>query len=171
MYIFRIICGLTQFTNKCHIAFAALEAVCFQTREVINMGLFPVLNPPLLFLYKFYIYIYIFIYARSLWKFNKLILVVQSLSHVRLFVTPWTAARQASLSFTISWSLLKLMSLSQWCHPLLLQPSIFPSIRVFSNESAHIPYEVYEVSLSFSHVWLFVTPLTAACKAPVCGIL
>ena len=62
----------------------------------------------------------------------------------RLFVTPWAAAHQASLSFTISWSLLKLMSIESvipsnhlvLCHPLLLLPSIFPGIRVFSNESA-----------------------------------
>ena len=62
---------------------------------------------------------------------------------VRLFVTPWTAAHQASLSITNSWSLLKLMSIKSvmpsnhliLCHPLLLPPSIFPSIRVFSNES------------------------------------
>ena len=68
---------------------------------------------------------------------------VQSLSHVQLFATPWTAARQASLSITNSWSFLKLMSVESvmpsnrliFCHPLLL-PSIFPSIRVFSNESA-----------------------------------
>ena len=68
---------------------------------------------------------------------------VQLHSHVRLFVTPWTAASQASLSFTISWSLLKLMSIElvmpsthlTLCCPLLLLPSIFPSIRVFSNES------------------------------------
>ena len=69
---------------------------------------------------------------------------VQSLSRVRLFATPWTAAHQASLSITNSRSLLKLMSI-EWvmpsnhlivCHPLLLLPSIFPSIRVFSNESA-----------------------------------
>ena len=67
---------------------------------------------------------------------------VQSLSHIRLFVTPWTAACQASLSITNSWSLLKLMSIGLvmpsnhliLCHPLLLLPSIFPSIRVFSNE-------------------------------------
>ena len=67
---------------------------------------------------------------------------VQSLSHVQLFATPWTAARQASLSITNSWSLLKLMSTELvmpsnhliLCCPLLL-PSIFPSIRVFSNES------------------------------------
>jgi len=71
--------------------------------------------------------------------------VVWSLSPVQLFVTPGTAACQASLSFTISWSLLKLMSIESvmpsnyliLCHPLLLLPSIFPSIRVFSNESAH----------------------------------
>ena len=63
---------------------------------------------------------------------------------VWLFVTPWTAALQASLSFTISWSSLKLMSIKSvmWsnhlilCHPLLFLPSIFPSIRVFSSESA-----------------------------------
>ena len=68
---------------------------------------------------------------------------VQSLSHVRLFATPWTAARQASLSITKSWSLLKLMSIELvmpsnhliLCHPFLLPPSIFPSFRVFSNES------------------------------------
>ena len=70
--------------------------------------------------------------------------VVQSLSHVRLFVTLWTAAGQASLSFTISLSLLKRMSIESvlpsnrlnLCDPLLLLPSVFPSIRVFSNESA-----------------------------------
>ena len=68
---------------------------------------------------------------------------VQSLSHVQLFATPWTVSRQASLSFTISQSLLKLMSIElvmpsnhlTLCRPLLLLPSIFPSIRVFSNES------------------------------------
>ena len=67
---------------------------------------------------------------------------VQLLSRVQLFVTPWIAAHQASLSSTISWSLLKLMSIESvmpsnhliLCRPLLL-PSIFPSIRVFSNES------------------------------------
>ena len=68
---------------------------------------------------------------------------VQSLSHVRLFATPWTAAQQASLSISNSWSLLKLMSIESMmpsnhlilCHPLLLLPSIFPSITVFSNDS------------------------------------
>ena len=69
---------------------------------------------------------------------------VQLLSHVQLFATPWIAARQASLSITNSWSLLKLMSIELvmpfnhliLCCPLLLLPSIFPTIRVFSNESA-----------------------------------
>ena len=65
--------------------------------------------------------------------------VVQSLSCLRLFVTPWTAAHQASLSFTISQSLLRLMVMPSnhliLCHPLILLPSIFPSIRLFSNES------------------------------------
>ena len=68
---------------------------------------------------------------------------VQLLSRVILFATPWTAARQASLSIINSWSLLKLMLIESvmpsnhliLCHPLLLPPSLFPSIRVFSNES------------------------------------
>ena len=68
---------------------------------------------------------------------------VQLLSHMQLFATPWTAARQASLSITNSQSLLKLMCIESvmpsnhliLCHPLLHPPSIFPSIRVFSNES------------------------------------
>ena len=83
--------------------------------------------------------------------------VVQSLSHVRLFVTPWTAACQASLSITNSQSLLKLMSIELMmptkhlilCHLLLLS-SVFPSIRVFSNESVlHIKWPKYW-SFSFS---------------------
>ena len=69
---------------------------------------------------------------------------VKSLSHVRLFATPWTAARQASLSITDSRSLPKFMSIESvmpsnnliLCHSLLRLPSIFPSIRVFSNEAA-----------------------------------
>ena len=69
----------------------------------------------------------------------KWFVVVQSLSRVWLFATPWTAACQASLSITNSWSLLKLMSIESvmpsnhliLCHPLLLLPSLFPSIRVF----------------------------------------
>ena len=84
--------------------------------------------------------------------------VVQSLSCVQLFVTPWTLASQVFLSFTISQNLLKFMStelvmLSNYlilCHPLLLLPSIFPSIRVFSNELVpHIRWPNYW-SFSFS---------------------
>ena len=79
----------------------------------------------------------------------------QLLSHVPLFATPWTAASQASLSVTNSRSLLKLTSVMPsshliLCHPLLLLPSIFPSIRVFSNESLlHIRWLKYW-SFSFS---------------------
>ena len=69
--------------------------------------------------------------------------VVESLSHVQLFATSWTNTHQVSLSFTICWRLLKFMSFELviqsihliLCHPLLLLPSIFPSIRVFSSES------------------------------------
>ena len=77
---------------------------------------------------------------------------VQLLSHVQLFATPWTVAHQASRSITYSWSLLKLMSIESvmpfnhliLCLPLLLSPSIFPSIRVFSNESVlHIRWPKY----------------------------
>ena len=88
---------------------------------------------------------------------------VQSLSRVRLFGTPWTAARQASLSITNSQGLLKLMSIESvmpsnhliLCHPLLLLPSIFPSIRVFPKESV-LPirwptYWSFSVSISPSN--------------------
>ena len=83
---------------------------------------------------------------------------VESLRRIWLFVTLWTAASQASLSITSSWSLLKLMSIEMvmpsnhliLCRPLLLLPSIFPSIRVFSNESVlHIRWPKYW-SFSFS---------------------
>ena len=88
-----------------------------------------------------------------------MVVVVQSFSCVQLFATPWTAAHQASLSLTISWSLLKLVSIELvmpsnhlvLCHPLLLLPLIFPSIRVFSNESAlHISWPKY-CSFSFCY--------------------
>ena len=80
------------------------------------------------------------------------VVAVQSLSCVQLFKTLWTAALQASLSFTISQSLLKLMSIESvmpsnhliLCRPLPLLPSIFPSIRVFSSESVlHIRWPEY----------------------------
>ena len=86
------------------------------------------------------------------------VFVVQLLCHIQLFVTCWTAAHQASLSFTISQSLLKLMSVESvmpsndliLCHPLLLLPSIFPRIRVFSNESALCIRWAKHWSFSFS---------------------
>ena len=85
-------------------------------------------------------------YSQYFYSFQGTVSSVQSLSHVQLFgvaATPWTAARQASLSAN-SWSLLRLMFIESVmpsnhlipCHPLLLLPSIFPSIMVFSNESA-----------------------------------
>ena len=91
------------------------------------------------------------------------VVAVESLSHVRLFVTPWTATCQASLSFTIFWSLLKLKSIETvmpsnhiiLCHPLLFLPSIFPSIKVFSNESVlrirWPKYWSFSFSISSSH--------------------
>ena len=94
--------------------------------------------------------------------------VVQSLSRVWLIVTPWTIACQASLSFTVSQSLFKLMSIESvmlsnyltLCHPLLLLPSTLPSIRVFSSEWAvHIRWPKYwsfsfSISLSNEYSWL-----------------
>ena len=89
-----------------------------------------------------------YFYKIKKWKQNNLPVEyvsnsVQSLNHVWIFATPWTAAHQASLSITNPQSLLKLMSIESvmpsnhliLCHPLFLLPSIFPSIRVFTNES------------------------------------
>ena len=81
-----------------------------------------------------------------------IVVVVELLSHVQLLASSWTAASQASSSFTLSWNLLKLMSIESvmpskhliLCRPSLLLPSIFPSIRVFINESAlHIRWSKY----------------------------
>ena len=92
------------------------------------------------------------------------IVVFQPLSSVQLFVTPWTAAHQASLSITNSQSLLKLMSIKLMmpsnhlilCHPLLFLPSIFPSIRAFFNESVlHLKWPKY---------WSFVFSISPAKK-------
>ena len=91
-----------------------------------------------------FVCIYHICYPFCVWLTSIGISSVQSLSHVRLFATPWTAARQASLSITNSLSPPKPMSIELvmpsnhliLCRPLLLLPSIFPSIRVFSNESA-----------------------------------
>ena len=89
---------------------------------------------------------------------SQLVSSVQSLSYVQVFVTPWTAARQDSLSINNSRSLLKVISIESvipsnhliLCHPLLLLPSIFPSIRVFSNESAPRSRWTEYQSFSFS---------------------
>ena len=107
-------------------------------------------------------------------------------SHIRLFATPWTAARQASLSFYISWSLLKLMSTELvmpsnhliLCYPLLL-PSIFPSFRVFSNELAPLirwpnywrfsfslsPSNEYSGLISFRMDWLDLLAVQGTLKS------
>ena len=99
-----------------------------------------------------------FLVARQHSKTKLIFSSVQLLSHVRLFVTPWIAVHLASLSITNSRNLLKLMSIESvmssnyliLCHPLLLLPSIFPSIRIFSSESAlHIRWPKYW-SFSFS---------------------
>ena len=112
---------------------------------------------------------------------------IQSLSHVQLFATPWTAARQASLSITNSWSSLKLLSIESvmpsshliLCRPLLLLPPISPSIRVFSNESTlHIrwpkywsfsfnvrPSNEYSGLISFRVDWLGVLAVQGALKS------
>ena len=112
---------------------------------------------------------------------------VQSLSHIRLFVTPWTAARQASLSHTNSQSPPKPMSIESvmpsnyliLCHPLFLLPSIFPSIRVFSNESALCirwpkywsfsfnisPSNEHPGLISFRMDWLDLLAVQGTCKS------
>ena len=110
---------------------------------------------------------------------------VQLLSSVRLFVTQWTAACQASLSITNSWSLLKLMSIESVMpsnhlilhHPLLLLPSVFPSIRVFSNVSVlHIrwpkhwsfsisPSNEYSVLISFRIDWFDLLAVQGTLKS------
>ena len=98
------------------------------------------------------------------------VFVVQRLSHVWLFATPWTVACQASLSITTSQNLLKLMSIELvmpsnhliLCHPLLLLPSVFPSIRIFSNESTlHIRWpKDWSFSISPSNEYLGLISFT-----------
>ena len=112
---------------------------------------------------------------------------VQPLSLIQLFATPWTAARQASLSITNSRSLLRLLSIKSvmpsnhliLCCPLLLPPSIFPSIRVFSNESVLLirwpkywsfsfsisPYNEYSGLISFRMDWLDILALQRTLKS------
>ena len=117
---------------------------------------------------------------------GKQIVAVQLLSCIQLFVTPWTAARQASLSITNFWSLLKLMSIESvmpsthliLCRPFLL-PSVFPSIRVFSNKSVlHIrwpkywsfnfsisPSKEYSGLISFRMDWLVLLAVQGTFKS------
>ena len=107
---------------------------------------------------------------------------VQSLSHVWLFATPWTAAHQASLSITNSRRPPKPMSIESvmpsnhliLCRPLLLLLSIFPNIRIFSNESVFqirwpkywsFSFSISQSVQSLSHVWLVATPWTSGCQA------
>ena len=115
---------------------------------------------------------------------------VQSHSHIQLFVTPWTTACQASLSITNSLSLLKLMSIKSvmpsnhliLCHPLLLLPSIFPSIRVFSNESvlrirwpkywsfSISPSNEYSGLISFRMDWFDLLAIQGTLRSLVSGV-
>ena len=132
---------------------------------------------------------------RTVWRFLKMLKIyyhqfssVQSLSCDPLFRTPWTAACQASLSISNSWSLLKLMSIESvmssnhliLCHPLFL-PSIFPSMRVYSNELVlHIrwpkywsfsfsisPSKVYSGLISFRIDWLDLLAVQGTLKSPL----
>ena len=118
---------------------------------------------------------------------SAIFVVVQWLRQVRLFATPWTAARQASLSFTISQSWLKLMSIELvmpsnhlvLCCPFIFLPSVFPSIRVFSSESVlHIrrpkywsfsfiisPSIGYSGLISFRSDWLDLLVVQGTCKS------
>ena len=125
-----------------------------------------------------------------LWRIDKLTKMfssIQLLSHVWLFATPWTTAHQTSLSITNSQSLLKLMSIELvmlsnhliLCHPLLLPPSIFPSIRVFSNKSvlcirwpkywsfsfSTSPSNEYSGLISFRMVWLDLLAVQGTLKS------
>ena len=102
-------------------------------------------------------------------KGNSMLFVVQLLNHVRLFVTPWTIAHQASLSLTISQSLPKFIPIESvmpsnhliLCCPLLLLPSVFPSIRIFSSESTlHIRWPEYW-NFSFSMLWSTFKSITS----------
>ena len=136
----KIICGRKIFKKNCSVAqkensqsiTCPLSSSCSPAPQLksINPLAFSLLYAPIL------------TSEHEYWKNH--VVVVQSLSHVQLFLTSWTGACQASLSFTISQSLLKLMSIELvmpsnhliLCCPLLLLPSILPSIRVFSKESA-----------------------------------
>ena len=111
-------------------------------------------------------------WQRHGWVAEPFVVVAQSLSHVQLFTTPWTVARQASLSFTVSQSLLKLTSIESvmpsnhliFCCPLLLLPSFFPSIRIFSNELAlHIRWQKYIYTCVCVYTWMHAHVYTQSC--------
>ena len=128
-----------------------------------------------------------FLWSKHSADINRLFVVVQKLSHVQLFATRWTTACQASLSFTVSQSLLKLTSMKSLmpsnhlilCHPLLLLPPIFPSISVFSNESALLirwpkywsfsfsisPSNEYSGLISFRTDWFDLLAIQRALKS------
>ena len=128
-----------------------------------------------------------FILFFLIWICSYIISSVQSLSHVWLFATPWTTACQVSLSIINTWSLLKLMSIESvmpsshlvLCHPLLLPPSIFPSIGVCSNESvlrirgpkywsfsfSISPSKEYSGMISFRMDWLDLLALQGTLKS------
>ena len=124
---------------------------------------------------------YLSLFGISFYWCLGLSVIVQLPSCVWLFATPWTAARQASLSLTISWSLLKLMSIESvmpsnhliLCHPLLLLPSVFPSIRVFSNESAFSIKWLkfwsfsFSISPSFRIDWFDLLAVQRTLKSPL----
>ena len=116
--------------------------------------------------------------------------IVQAPRHGQLFTTPWTTARQASLSFTISWNLPKFMSIASvihliLCRSFLLLPSIFPNVRVFSNKSAVrirwpkywsfsfsiSPYNKYSGLISFRIDWLDLLTVQGTLKSPLQHIL
>ena len=134
-----------------------------------------------------FLMVFVDFYSHEYFNFPLILVSVQSLSRVWLFVTAWTAARQASLSITYSRSWLKLMSIESvmpsnhliLCHPLLLLPAIFPSIRVFSNESilcirwpkywsfsfSVSPFNEYSGLISFRMDWLALLAVQRTLKS------
>ena len=144
------------------------EKAGYGPESILSSRLLFFFSPPFAYIYEFWNYLCHFSQGKkNTYKFNWDYIYpkcqfeensIQSLSRVRLFATPWTAAHQASLSVTNSWSLLKFIPIKSvmpsnhliLCHLLLLLPSIFPSIRVFSNDPVlHIRWPEYW-SFSFS---------------------
>ena len=153
IYIYKV-----QYTNNTYVTtysmqVALLDLVCVKQYSKIHcLTLLNIQQTPILYLYFWHLFCHLellFLVISSCVEGLSFLLYCsefssdQFISCVWLFATPWTAARQASLSITNSRRLLKLMSIESvmpsnhliLCHPLLLPPSIFPSIRVFSSES------------------------------------